>query len=1089
MSRTYEELIDIINQYITTNKSNDVTGAKLNTILQEVSTYTRDNMDQLLNIVENIEAGDYELPEASTNILGGVKIDGQTIVKKPDGTIEAVVDTSNLATSTEVQNLSNQLINKVDNTELKNLATKEELPNLTENITPENEDVVKAKAVYNYTIKKVNTIADLRNTVGQEDGEVIELLGFDIKADKESVKYIWNTILLDDNNSTIISNNSGSWLIEAKYYNYIKDFNNDIEKAVTLVNKELIIDKEIDLQNKIILINDITLNFKGGKFKNGTLSGNFKIQNVNNDCIFENVKIKGLSTRNKYNIEWFVSQRNSSLDLTANKKDASIEMQKAFDSGVEWLHFTNTYFLYTSIKITSKCWVKVTGNLVCHSSDRTPSNASPCWYTDHADDILEFIHDDQNGRLIVPKLYVKDIIIRRYNSFIQYELIDKASISVVSNPDIINGRIWGIYINAQLYSADRRITIPHPLNEGQTIDKWISNFKGIKIYASNDTAYTYIKIYGYMYGFGECYSCKLDKTSASWITDTELHFDSFCRRGGTIENGYPLRVYGSHQPPKQTYANVYQNIGYFDVYENTLNESIVWDLAQGDADGFYTVGNAFNALNSSVASLKDLVNIRNLTSSLNNYEGQEKSYSLIKDEVFKTKTDLNNILESVHSGVIGNINPYKIYDHVTSSNFTYGEISSIKLKSSTEEVILNRNNVSNFNKLFKFSNYTNMGSSLVGSPFAQRHGDLAVLSDELSARTDLNTYEVIFKMRTQSLKRYSKYIYATALSDDGTNTIDLKIFSEVDNALLFSEVINIPRNNMIYGESLIRSLKTITDAPNNSYCVITYTNVMTPLANIGRALPKFGLLTHSASNIVTSSGGEIPKNIVLGSVQMHNYDNHNGDRFLYNEYVGRNIDITNSYVRLFNFSTYNQTTRIYIHYIKSNGKSGVLGFRGGEITYVNDDDLDFRLESKDINSSYINKRQLSVKTETNGVLSMVITDIISSRTFAFNNIETDVSSYTTIEYLRKRKSGTTAQRPILNANDLGFNFFDTTLNKEVIWNGTLWIEPLTTKSTAVANVTTADATDLDTALVLINELKAKLNAKLAADRASGQQTT
>lgn len=46
-----------------------------------------------------------------------------------------------------------------------------------------------------------------------------------------------------------------------------------------------------------------------------------------------------------------------------------------------------------------------------------------------------------------------------------------------------------------------------------------------------------------------------------------------------------------------------------------------------------------------------------------------------------------------------------------------------------------------------------------------------------------------------------------------------------------------------------------------------------------------------------------------------------------------------------------------------------------------------------------------------------------------------------------------------------------------------------TKSINVTNITTADATDLASALILINELKAKLNAKLQADRDSGQQST
>jgi len=45
------------------------------------------------------------------------------------------------------------------------------------------------------------------------------------------------------------------------------------------------------------------------------------------------------------------------------------------------------------------------------------------------------------------------------------------------------------------------------------------------------------------------------------------------------------------------------------------------------------------------------------------------------------------------------------------------------------------------------------------------------------------------------------------------------------------------------------------------------------------------------------------------------------------------------------------------------------------------------------------------------------------------------------------------------------------------------------KATAVADVASVDATDLPTALTLVNELKAQVNAMLASDRTAGQRTT
>jgi len=116
-------------------------------------------------------------------------------------------------------------------------------------------------------------------------------------------------------------------------------------------------------------------------------------------------------------------------------------------------------------------------------------------------------------------------------------------------------------------------------------------------------------------------------------------------------------------------------------------------------------------------------------------------------------------------------------------------------------------------------------------------------------------------------------------------------------------------------------------------------------------------------------------------------------------------------------------------------------------------------------------------------------------------------------------NGPTSLRPGLPASSAGQWYFDTTLGRPVVFNGTGWQDPLAPatsssfgvlkKSTVVSDVlntnssksTIADPTDLPTALALLvdlkgkynqmvdltNELKTQLNAKFSADRASGQQ--
>jgi hypothetical protein len=38
-----------------------------------------------------------------------------------------------------------------------------------------------------------------------------------------------------------------------------------------------------------------------------------------------------------------------------------------------------------------------------------------------------------------------------------------------------------------------------------------------------------------------------------------------------------------------------------------------------------------------------------------------------------------------------------------------------------------------------------------------------------------------------------------------------------------------------------------------------------------------------------------------------------------------------------------------------------------------------------------------------------------------------------------KRSGTTANRPTLTANDKGFTYWDTTVNKMIAWNGSAWV--------------------------------------------------
>lgn len=95
-----------------------------------------------------------------------------------------------------------------------------------------------------------------------------------------------------------------------------------------------------------------------------------------------------------------------------------------------------------------------------------------------------------------------------------------------------------------------------------------------------------------------------------------------------------------------------------------------------------------------------------------------------------------------------------------------------------------------------------------------------------------------------------------------------------------------------------------------------------------------------------------------------------------------------------------------------------------------------------------------------------------------------------------RKSATTPLRPTKGLTK-GYNIFDETLKKPLWWDGTTWIDStpnasisskgLVNQSTAVSDITAPTVTTIEEANTAIQTLVAAFNAKLDADRNSGQQ--
>ncbi len=73
---------------------------------------------------------------------------------------------------------------------------------------------VNSVAIEKHSVKKIHTIADLRNTVGEYEGQIIELLGYYESGDKDPLKYKWTTTKGIEDGGAVINSGNGSWVTD-----------------------------------------------------------------------------------------------------------------------------------------------------------------------------------------------------------------------------------------------------------------------------------------------------------------------------------------------------------------------------------------------------------------------------------------------------------------------------------------------------------------------------------------------------------------------------------------------------------------------------------------------------------------------------------------------------------------------------------------------------------------------------------------------------------------------------------------------------------------------------------------------------------
>ena len=323
----YRNLIDIINQNIKRNGNQHITGDLMNSILKLIINFAVDVNQGFNGILKPTTpanditgfwvatAGNY--PNFNTiindNQLGFVYYDnaqGRYITEKVDlvdlEAIKDYVDTrlvnANIGFGGEITSLNQQpsiegmYIPTIDGTypNFGNLNYNSKVDGLSIFVYKNEEfskinvplniqlsniveygsnKAVTSIAVEKFAVKKINNIAELRNTKGEYEGQVIELLGYYNAGDKEPIQYVWSNNIQTDNKGTIISTNNGSW---EHYYD-------------VFLNVE-IFGCNADIEDNRLMINDAINALKEGETL--VINNNYKVVAGSNYASVINIKSK-----------------------------------------------------------------------------------------------------------------------------------------------------------------------------------------------------------------------------------------------------------------------------------------------------------------------------------------------------------------------------------------------------------------------------------------------------------------------------------------------------------------------------------------------------------------------------------------------------------------------------------------------------------------------------------------------------------------------------------------------------------------------------------------------------------------------------
>ena len=786
-----------------------------------------------------------------------------------------------------------------------------------------------------------------------------------------------------------------------------------------------------DLRGTSVTIpNGSILLFKGGKISNGTLNGDdFRVV-ADLVKVFNDITFTGNCIKNIYELDWFVGNKNSFCDLTSAKKDSTIEVQAAFDSGVMNIHISNQFCYYISSTIVLKSWVSLVGNKISFTQFRGNEQGEPSFYTNQAITIIKVVGDSDSNNKIQKEIVLDNVHLRHYGPIEEDNYHIETPVLYITNGTGVNSQTWGVNLNVDIYVADRYI---------QSLSKHMFGYTGIKIYADNGFFFTYINVNGRIYGCRKGIYISNAKNNGSWITDVRLGFDSTCVWGGQIEAS-PVRITGSHQAVVQLTKEELDENPYFFIVPKGTSTAMVWDLgAKATVEGtiYYNVTEAFYANSSDFFDF--ITNSGAVTSDDNILPAGNNIYRWKSENLWKLLPLSCNILERTFNDIIG----WQKTDNIVSGISIYpsknrGMVESIRLYDSNENYIdLTEDTITNYDKLFTLGGLIHGDST---NTYIDSCGcNLKNISNGYT------NFEACFLYSRDyfyhALRKGSYFCVFLPIDLDYLNSIFIEIeYCDNTDTVLESKRFTFDNSNDIYYTELyLRYIKLLDSNTNYTYVRLRCRDNRPK--RLDTRIAKFGILNKIFSdNAITSSGGEVTGMMCLSNVKYNLRNQNNGARYVHNKYINRLISIgTGNYnSRVLNISVlYMNTTSIYVTFVKEDSGIGVIKITNTSVS-CSDKSISCKLEVH--NDTYNGRYLLSLQSIN--LTYIYICDVFSTSSVKFISVdESHESGYFDATYYTYSypTSGTTAKRPAASVVDIGFTYFDTNLGKMIVSNGTAWV--------------------------------------------------